>query len=134
MLHQLAKGNPADRQTFEAQAALTRLKTRLPAPGSPVVDKGATAELTDQRFLARPVDLAHVANSGAGGNGADIGAVELTPAEGPPAPPAPPAGGGGSSAGSQTTPVAKKKCKKKKRKRSAVVAKKKKKCRRAAAT
>jgi hypothetical protein len=62
--------------------------THLPAATSPVIDKGSTAESTDQRGQPRPVDIPHVANSAAAGsNGADIGSVELTLAEGPPAPP-----------------------------------------------
>jgi hypothetical protein len=61
-------------------------QTRLPLPGSPLIDAipagscqadGATGITTDQRGLPRPAL-----------NGCDIGAVEVQPA--PPAPPAPP--------------------------------------------
>jgi len=47
--------------------------------GSPAIDKGASGTLTtDQRGLIRPVDAPNVANA-AGGDGADIGAVEAQP-------------------------------------------------------
>jgi Ca2+-binding RTX toxin-like protein len=48
---------------------------------SPAVDKGKSfGAPTDQRGLARPVDLADVANTSApGGDGSDIGAFELQP-------------------------------------------------------
>jgi hypothetical protein len=51
-------------------------------PGSPAIDKGkrdaipSLAANTDQRGFARPVDLACIANA-LGGDGSDIGAVEL---------------------------------------------------------
>jgi hypothetical protein len=87
--------------------------TQKPASSSPVVDKGSAFGLTaDQRVLTRPVEIPSVPNA-AGGDGSDIGAVELQTSEFiPPAGPAP------------TTPT-KKKCKKKKHKRSAESAKKK---------
>ena len=47
--------------------------------GSPAIDAGNTALTTDQRGSRRPVDIAGVANA-AGGNGSDIGAVELNEA------------------------------------------------------
>jgi hypothetical protein len=90
--------------------------TLKPAGGSPVVDQGESPSVgIDQRLFARPIDNPLVANA-PGGNGADIGSVELTLGEGP----QPPA--------TQQPPVVtkKKKCKKKKHKRSAESAKKKK--------
>jgi predicted outer membrane repeat protein len=84
-----------------------------PAAGSPVVDQSYSYAYTDERGSERIVDNPNRANV-PGGNGADIGAVELTLAEGPqatPTPPPPPA-------------THKKKCKKK-HKRSATSAKKK---------
>lgn len=81
--------------------------TRAPEPTSPVVDTGSTTLTLDARGLARPVDLASLANSGAvGADGADMGAVELAsvpttdqespaqeqqPTQAPPPPPPPPA-------------------------------------------
>jgi hypothetical protein len=44
---------------------------------SPAVDKGSSSAGSDQRGSPRPFDFAAVANSAAGGNGADIGAFEL---------------------------------------------------------
>ena len=62
-------------------------QTHLPVPSSPVVDQGSTITSQDQRLSQRPVDIPHVADSAAtGADGADIGAVELTLAEGPPEP------------------------------------------------
>src|SRR5262249_38130306 len=90
--------------------------TMKPAAGSPVVDKGNSTGGPggrDQRGVGRPVDNPNVANA-AGGNGADIGSVELTLAEGPQPPPPPP------------VVNKKKKCKKKNKKHSAAAAKKKK--------
>jgi predicted outer membrane repeat protein len=90
--------------------------TLKPAAASPVVDQAYSYSYYDQRFFDRPVDNPNRANV-PDGNGADIGSVELTLAEGPQAapPPTPP----------QVTPR-KRKCKKKKKKRSAEAAKKKK--------
>jgi predicted outer membrane repeat protein len=85
-----------------------------PAAGSPVVDQSYSYAYTDVRGSERVVDNPNRANP-PGGNGADIGAVELTLAEGPQATPVPPP---------PTTPKKKKKCKKK-HKRSATSAKKK---------
>jgi Ca2+-binding RTX toxin-like protein len=52
-------------------------QTQLPAPTSPALDKGiANGLTTDQRGLARVQDLSAIPN-GAGGDGTDIGAVEL---------------------------------------------------------
>jgi CSLREA domain-containing protein len=88
--------------------------TLKPSASSPVVDQSLSYYSYDQRLGDRIVDNPNKANA-ASGNGADIGAVELSVAEGPQAtPPPPPA----------ITP--KKKCKKKKKhKRSAAAAKKK---------
>ena len=48
-----------------------------PLPGSPAIDRGTSGGLaTDQRVFLRPFDLPWVANA-AGGDGSDIGAVEL---------------------------------------------------------
>jgi hypothetical protein len=54
-------------------------ETLLPAANSPVVDQGtALAMRNDQRGFARPFDFTAVPNSAAvGGDGSDIGAVEL---------------------------------------------------------
>jgi hypothetical protein len=87
--------------------------TLKPAAGSPVVDQSLSYSYYDQRGSDRIVDNPNRTNA-AGGNGADIGAVELTLAEGPQATPPPPP--------PQTSH--KKKCKKKKHKRSATSAKK----------
>jgi hypothetical protein len=56
--------------------------TRMPSRTSPAVDAGASfGLLADQRELARPVDFLAILNpAGPGGDGADIGAVELQPA------------------------------------------------------
>jgi CSLREA domain-containing protein len=69
-------------------------QTQLPAIASPAIDKGnaPARTATDQRGLARTVDVA--AANASGGDGTDIGAVEL-PASAFPAPP----GGGGDSGG-----------------------------------
>jgi hypothetical protein len=58
--------------------------TLKPAATSPVVDKGDSQFGIDQRGFPRPVDNPNVANVA---DGADIGSVELTLAEGPQAPP-----------------------------------------------
>lgn len=53
-------------------------QTMRPAAASPVVDKGKSfGIIVDQRGRERPVDLASVANRN-GGDGSDIGAVELS--------------------------------------------------------
>ena len=55
--------------------------TMLPADNSPVIDQGSAFGATeDQRGLPRPVDLPGYPNA-PGGDGTDIGAVELQPAE-----------------------------------------------------
>jgi hypothetical protein len=97
--------------------------TRRPAFSSPAVDKGYAVFGTDQRNFPRPVDVPTVGNV-AGGDGSDIGAVELTLAEAtpPPAAPAAPAAPAGQAAG--TVAKKKKKCKKKKKKNRAAAAKK----------
>jgi hypothetical protein len=65
------------------------LRTMLPSQDSPVIDKGLSASGVDARGLTRVVDLTDFANA-AGGNGSDIGAVELQTSEyKPPTPPAP---------------------------------------------
>ena len=85
-------------------------RTQLPAGTSPAIDKGMDTG-TDQRGLTRLADMPSIANA-AGGNGADIGAVELQlPPSNPPVTPSTPA-------------KKKKKCKKKKKKSSAAAAKK----------
>ncbi|MEM7313189.1 MAG: choice-of-anchor Q domain-containing protein, partial [Planctomycetota bacterium] len=50
--------------------------THLPTPGSPVVDAGNSALDMDQRGVPRSVDTGSAPNSD-GGNGSDMGAVEL---------------------------------------------------------
>jgi hypothetical protein len=56
-------------------------ETVLPAFASPAIDHGISSGLTtDQRGRPRPQDLLGVPNA-AGGDGADIGAVELQPRE-----------------------------------------------------
>jgi predicted outer membrane repeat protein len=90
------------------------LPNMKPAASSPVVDQSYSYAYTDERGSQRVVDNPNRANA-PGGNGADIGAVELTLAEGPQATPVPPP---------PPPPPHKKKCKKK-HKRSATSAKKK---------
>jgi CSLREA domain-containing protein len=54
-------------------------QTMLPLTGSPVIDAGKAFGVTfDQRGLPRPADLA--AANASGGDGSDIGAVEVQPA------------------------------------------------------
>jgi CSLREA domain-containing protein len=64
-------------------------QTMLPAATSPVIDQGKSFGLTsDQRALARPVEIPTIPNStAAGADGADIGAVEVQSV--PTTPPAP---------------------------------------------
>jgi hypothetical protein len=81
-----------------------------PAATSPVVDQGHSRFGHDQRLGDRSVDNPIVANA-PGGNGADMGALELSLAEGPQA---------GATA---PPPTKKKKCKK--HKKHAASAKKK---------
>lgn len=51
--------------------------THAPLPGSPVIDAGKSFGSTaDQRGFTRPFDVASIANA-SGGDGSDIGAVEL---------------------------------------------------------
>jgi hypothetical protein len=70
--------------------------TMLPAITSPVLDKGATDETTDQRGSTRPEDITKVSkSSAAGADNADMGAAELTAAESVGA--ADPSVGGGSA-------------------------------------
>jgi hypothetical protein len=54
-------------------------ETEAPSATSPVIDKGAAFGLTtDQRGVLRPIDFPSIPNA-AGGDGSDIGAVELQP-------------------------------------------------------
>src|SRR5439155_23095239 len=63
----------------------------VPPPGNPVIDKGKNlatdssnnSVLTDQRGLTRPVDYAAITNA-AGGDGSEIGALELQADSTPP--------------------------------------------------
>jgi CSLREA domain-containing protein len=80
--------SPAGSNLFGVDPALGSLasnggptQTHLPALGSPVVDKGiANGLATDQRGLARTGDLSLFANA-TGGDGTDIGAVEIQAAD-----------------------------------------------------
>jgi hypothetical protein len=76
-------------------------RTLLLLAGSPALDQGLSTAASDQRGLPRVSDDPAIANA-PGGNGADIGAVEI---QVPPPPPPPQA------------PAKKKKCKKKPRKK-----------------
>src|SRR5262249_27956401 len=54
-------------------------QTEAPSSTSPVLDKGNAFGLTsDQRGVLRPIDFPAIANA-AGGDGSDVGAVELQP-------------------------------------------------------
>jgi len=56
-------------------------QTQKPALASPVIDQGSAFGLgSDQRALGRPVEIPTIPNA-AGGDGSDIGAVELQPSE-----------------------------------------------------
>jgi hypothetical protein len=60
-----------------ANGSLNGTQTYALPPGSPAIDRGASAgQPTDQRDLSRPFDFTGIANA-AGGDGADIGAFEL---------------------------------------------------------
>lgn len=59
--------------------------TLKPAASSPVVDQGLSGDADDQRGSPRPIDNPNKPNA-AGGDGGDMGSVELTLAEGPQAP------------------------------------------------
>lgn len=100
-------------------------RTHLPAPTSPVVDRGSTIASQDQRLSPRPVEIPHVADAAAAGaDGADIGAVELTLAEGPPVPLT-----FSPTSNPQANPGSRKRCKKKRgAKKRAAVAKKRRGC------
>jgi outer membrane protein OmpA-like peptidoglycan-associated protein len=84
-------------------------ETMMPSATSPVIDQGkaATDLTTDQRFDPRTVDVSGIANP-PGGDGTDIGAVEL-PAPPPSTPPPSPAGFSasvrGQLIGGPTTPL-----------------------------
>lgn len=55
-------------------------ETMLPAVSGPAVDQGTTfGLLADQRKVVRPINFPSIPDA-AGGNGADVGAVELQPA------------------------------------------------------
>jgi hypothetical protein len=70
-----------DPQLGQLQNNGGQTNTMLPADNSPVIDQGkAFGAATDQRGLTRPVDLPGYPNA-PGGDGADIGAVELRPSE-----------------------------------------------------
>jgi CSLREA domain-containing protein len=81
--------SPAGSNIFGVDPALGALannggptQTHLPAATSPVIDKGiANGLATDQRGVARTFD-AVIAPNAAGGDGTDIGAVEVQPGEG----------------------------------------------------
>ncbi len=57
--------------------------TFLPQSGSPAIDKGNSTLTPDQRGQTRPQDNTSIPNATAGGNGADIGAVEVAQASDP---------------------------------------------------
>lgn len=61
-------------------------RSMLPADDSPVVDKGLGTFPTDQRGLTRTVDFSWLPNA-PGGNGTDIGSVEIQSMSEPPGPP-----------------------------------------------
>jgi hypothetical protein len=92
--------------------------TQPPDIGSPAIDAGFSDFTADQRDLQRPWDFVNVPNA-TGGNGADIGSVEIQESIVP----------SGTAPPSTTPPTAtapKKKCKKAKGKKRAASAKKKK--------
>jgi hypothetical protein len=63
--------------------------TMAPAANSPAVDQATPFGVrTDQRGVQRPIDLASIPNP-AGGDGSDIGALELQPSTGAPPGPGP---------------------------------------------
>ena len=103
--------------------ALNQTLTHRPAVGSPVLDRGNSDPINDQRFKTRPVDLAGVPNV-AGSDNSDIGSVELTQAENIPPPAVAPAGP--STPSNPVTPA--KKCGKKSAGTSAKKKRKKKGC------
>ena len=77
-------GGPTTHTIFGTGAQLGPLQdnggptlTRAPLPTSPVIDQGNSFGLmTDQRGAPRPFDFADLPNAG-GGDGSDIGAVEI---------------------------------------------------------
>jgi hypothetical protein len=90
--------------------------TMQPAATSPVIDQGHSRFGRDQRLGARRVDNPTIANA-AGGDSADMGALELpyvAPAVAPPSPPPPPAKKKKCKKHKKGTAQAAKKCKKKK--------------------
>jgi predicted outer membrane repeat protein len=107
-------------------------ESQMPSISSPVLDAGYAAPfyyggpVFDQRHIGRPVDLPTIPNA-PGGNASDIGAVELTLAEGPPAPPGgppqttspvgPPHSKQSCKKPKKRVTSAKKKCKKRRKKR-----------------
>jgi len=80
-----------DQQSVNPQLGLLQdnggpTATHAPAQTSPAIDQGSSGGLTtDQRGLVRPSDFAEIANA-AGGDGSDIGAVELVAPAGEPGP------------------------------------------------
>jgi CSLREA domain-containing protein len=89
--------------------------TMRQAATSPVIDQGLSYTGFDQRGVQRPIDIPSRPNA-PGGDGGDMGAVELTQTEATiPSPPPP-------------VVHKKKKCKKKKKKKHSAVSAKKKKC------
>ena len=74
---------PTDKQNTDPQLGPVQnnggpTPTMLPAGGSPAVDQGTALSPADQRGVGRPIDFPSIANA-AGGDGSDIGAVELQP-------------------------------------------------------
>ena len=86
--------------------------TQFPTTSSPLLDKGSGG-LTDQRGKQRPFDVASIPNA-SGGNGADIGAVELQTTDFPASTPAPGTKKKCKKAKKRSARIAKKKCRKKK--------------------
>ena len=73
-----ATGSTRTRYWGRCRQTAARPQTMLPAPTSPVVDQGIAVRPTDQRGVVRPIDFPSIANA-PGGDGSDIGAVELQP-------------------------------------------------------
>jgi predicted outer membrane repeat protein len=96
--------------------------TMRPLATSPVIDQGFAAGDSDQRFFDRPVDIPGVPN--APFDASDMGAVELTLAEGKQATPPTPT----PTPTLTPTPIQHKKCKKKKHHKRSAESTKKKKC------
>ena len=95
--------------------------TRPPDVGSPAIDAGFSEFTTDQRDLTRPFDFTNIPNA-SGGNGTDIGAVEIqapavVPEPTPPTqpPPAQPTKKKCKKGKKRAASAKKKKCKKRKK-------------------